>query len=78
MGERPFFSLTFCVDQIPNGTTLHENDGMMSIFSHRSGRKTIDILGMDRLQDTFKGKGCNMMTRIYDDHSIFFREGFLN
>ena len=55
---------------ITNRTTLHEDDGLVSIFADRCGGETIHITRRDETQDILKSESRDMMTLVHDNHSV--------
>ena len=76
MRKGSFFCLTFCIHQVADRTALHKDDWVMAVFTHRSGRQSVNILCFDRFEHAFKGEGRNMMALIHNDRSVLRYKGF--
>lgn len=72
MLKRSRFGLFSGVHPIADGAAMHEDDGMMAIFSGRCRRQSVKILCRNGLEDFFKTESGHMMTFIHDHHAVIF------
>ena len=74
VGEGAGRSLGAGIDAIPHRSTLHENDGMVSVLSRYRGGKTHDIAGLGAAGDPFKTLSGEVMTFIEDQLAVVAHE----
>ena len=55
---------------------LHKDNRLMTILANRSCRKPINIACANLSKHLFKADGRDMMTFIYNHHTIFFHKCF--
>ena len=67
-----FRNLTLCIGRETNGTTLHENDRLMSILADRSCRQAINGMCLYALQYILKCYRRHVVTFINYYHSVVF------
>ena len=74
--ETLFVHLTFGICRISDFTALHKNDRLMPILTYRSCRKPINIACANLSKHLFKADGRDMMTFIYNHHTIILHKRF--
>ncbi len=67
-------SLMSGIDSIANWSALHEDDGMMSVFSSQRGGQAGHEFGLRLTDDLLKAGSGQMMAFIYDEMSIISHE----
>jgi hypothetical protein len=58
------------IDPISNGSALHENDRMMTVFSSDGGRETGDESGLGPADDLLETGRGEMVAFVHDEMSI--------
>src|SRR5262249_21173484 len=68
--ERASRGLLSCIDEVTNGTTLHEDNWVMTVLSGHGGRKTGHESGLGAARHEFKAVGGHMMAFVHDQMAV--------